>query len=66
MIHRRDGTILAPLYDVVPVFMHRTATHLLEFRHGHAEFAEDVDRVCLAALLTDLGYRKPPTERTVK
>lgn len=57
---------LAPLYDVVPVFMDRRVTHELSFRHGDARFAEDFDVDALHGLLFDLGFGKPPVARTIK
>jgi serine/threonine-protein kinase HipA len=66
VIHRGGGTSLAPLYDVVPVFMDRTVTHQLAFRHGAAEFAEDVTQDNLRSLLVDLGFAKPPLARIIK
>ena len=66
VIHRDGGTSLAPLYDVVPVFMDRTVTHQLAFWHGAAEFAEDVTQDNLRRLLIDLGYAKPPLARIIK
>ena len=53
VIHQHGGTSLAPLYDVVPVFMDRSVTHQLAFRHGAAEFAEDFTQGNLRGLLTD-------------
>lgn len=47
----RGRTVLpAPLYDVVPVFMDRRATHEFAFRHGDACFAEDFDVDALRGL----------------
>ncbi|GGE28342.1 hypothetical protein GCM10011345_38000 [Gemmobacter megaterium] len=66
VIHRDGGTSLAPLYDVVPVFMDRTVTHQLAFWHGAAEFAEDVTQDNLRRLLVDLGFAKPPLARIIK
>ena len=60
------GTRLAPLYDVVPVFMDRSVTHQLAFRHGAAEFAEDFTKGNLRGLLADLGFAKPQLVRTIK
>lgn len=57
---------LAPLYDVVPVFMDRRVTHELSFRHGDARFAEDFGVDALHGLLFDLGFGKPPVARTIK
>lgn len=58
--------LLAPLYDVVPVFMDRRVTHEFAFRHGDARFAEDFDVNALRGLLFDLGFGNPPVLRTVK
>ena len=66
VIHQDGGTSLAPLYDVVPVFMDRAVTHRLAFRHGEAEFAKDVTQDNLRALMADLGYAKPSLPRTIK
>ncbi|VDC33919.1 HipA domain-containing protein [Pseudogemmobacter humi] len=66
VIHGAGGTVLAPLYDVVPVFMDRNVTHQLAFRHGAAEFAEDLTPDNLSGLLSDLGYRRPPLEQTIR
>lgn len=65
-IHRGGGTTLAPLYDVVPVFMDRNVTHRLAFRHGTADFVEDFDQNNLLHLLRDLGFGKPQVKRIVK
>lgn len=64
--HQAGGTRLAPLYDVVPVFMDRNVTHQLAFRHGEAEFAEDFTQGNLRDLLIDLGFAKPPLTRILK
>lgn len=66
VIHRDGGTTLAPLYDVVPVFMDRNFTHRLAFRHGAADFAEDFSQDNLHHLLRDLGFGKPQVKRIVK
>lgn len=66
VIHRRGGTTLAPLYDVVPVFMDRNVTHRLAFRHGAANFVEDFSKENLHRLLLDLGFGKPQLGRIVK
>jgi len=66
LLHQKGGTALAPLYDVVPVFMDRHVTHQLAFRHGEAEFAEDVSRENLRQLLIDLGFGKPQLARITK
>ena len=39
LLHQGRTVRLAPLYDVVPVFMDRRVTHELSFRHGAACFA---------------------------
>lgn len=66
VIHERGGTTLAPLYDVVPVFMDQSVTHQLAFRHGLADFAEDFTTDNLRQLLFDLGFGKPQSRRVVK
>ncbi len=66
VLHQGGGTALAPLYDVVPVFMDAKVTHQLAFRHGKAEFAEDVTRENLYLLLKDLGFGRPQLERVLK
>lgn len=66
VIHIGGGTALAPLYDVVPVFMDKSVTHQLAFRHGEAEFAEDFTSDNLQRLLIDLGFGKPQVARSVK
>lgn len=66
VIHRSGGTTLAPLYDVVPVFMDVRVTHELAFRHGRAEFAEDFSIDDLRQLLFDIGFGKPQVGRTVR
>lgn len=66
VIHRGGGTTLAPLYDVVPVFMDRNVTHCLAFRHGAADFVEDFSQDNLHNLLLDLGFGKPVVKRIVK
>ena len=66
VIHVAGGTTLAPLYDVVPVFMDGSVTHQLAFRHGEAEFAEEFTSENLKRLLIDLGFGKPQLARSVK
>ena len=66
LLYRGRTVLLAPLYDVVPVFMDRRATHEFAFRHGDARFAEDFDADALRGLLFDLGFGKPPVGRTMK
>ena len=66
LIHIAGGTTLAPLYDVVPVFMDQKVTHQLAFRHGSAEFAEDFTIDALQNLLLDLGFGKPQIGRALK
>jgi len=66
LLYRGGRAELAPLYDVVPVFMDRRVTHELAFRHGGARFAEDLDTDALRGLLSDLGFARPPVNRTAK
>lgn len=66
LLSRGQEVHLAPLYDVVPVFMDPRVTHEFAFRHGAARFAEDFDRDALRGLLADLGFGKPPVERVMK
>lgn len=66
LLHQGRTVRLAPLYDVVPVFMDRRVTHELSFQHGDALFAEDFDVDALHGLLSDLGFGKPPVARTIK
>jgi serine/threonine-protein kinase HipA len=66
LLYRGRTVLLAPLYDVVPVFMDRRVTHEFAFRHGGARFAEDFTVDALRDLLFDLGFSKPPVERTIK
>lgn len=66
LLYRGRTALLAPLYDVVPVFMDRRVTHEFAFRHGDARFAEDFDVDALRGLLFDLGFGKPPVGRTMK
>ncbi|MBT9247902.1 HipA domain-containing protein (plasmid) [Gemmobacter fulvus] len=66
VIHQGGGTRLAPLYDVVPVFMDPNVTHQLAFRHGEAEFTEDFTQDNLRGLLFDFGFAKPQMGRTLK
>lgn len=65
LLYDGRGVTLAPLYDVVPVFMDKRVTHEFAFRHGEARFAEDLDTEALRGLLVDLGFRTPPVARTV-
>lgn len=65
LLHNAGAMILAPLYDVVPVFMDRRVTHRFAFRHGQAEFAEDFTKDDLSLLLYDLGFKKPPVGRVL-
>lgn len=66
LLYRGRTVLLAPLYDVVPVFMDRRVTHEFAFRHGGARFAEDFDADALRGLLFDLGFGKPPVGRTMR
>lgn len=66
ILHQGGGTTLAPLYDVVPVFVDTRVTHQLAFRHGQADFAEDFSRENLSRLLKDLGFGKPQPTRVLK
>lgn len=66
ILHQKGGTALAPLYDVVPVFMDRRVTHQLAFRHGQADFAEDFTNEALRQLLIDLGFGRPQMTRVTK
>ncbi|MFT4150923.1 MAG: HipA domain-containing protein, partial [Paracoccaceae bacterium] len=66
LLYRGRTAVLAPLYDVVPVFMDRRVTHEFAFRHGDARFAEDFDVDALHGLLLDLGFGTPPIARTMK
>ncbi len=66
LLYRGRTVLLAPLYDVAPVFMDRRVTHEFAFRHGSARFAEDFDVDALRGLLSDLGFGKPPVERAMK
>ncbi len=66
LLYRGSSVFLAPLYDVVPVFMDKRVTHAFAFWHGEARFAEDFDAKALRGLLSDLGFKKPPTERVTK
>lgn len=59
ILYRAGGTELAPLYDVVPVFMDRKVTHQFAFRMGKADYAEDLSDVELIEFMIDLGYRRP-------
>lgn len=65
LMHRGGTVTLAPLYDVVPVFMDRRVTHRFAFRHGRAEFAEDFTKDDLSSLLSDLGFKTPRIARVV-
>jgi serine/threonine-protein kinase HipA len=65
VLHKAGAMTLAPLYDVVPVFIDRRVTHRFAFRHGRAEFAEDLTKDDLASLLSDLGFKKPPVGRVL-
>lgn len=66
LLYRGRTVLLAPLYDVVPVFMDRRVTHEFSFKHGDAHFAEDFNADALRGLLSDLGFGKPPVKRTMK
>lgn len=66
LLYRGRTVLLAPLYDVVPMFMDRRVTHEFAFRHGEARFAEDFDGDALRRLLFDLGFGKPPVGRTMR
>jgi serine/threonine-protein kinase HipA len=66
LLHVTGGTTLAPLYDVVPVFLDRNVTHQFAFRHGEAEFAEDFTLDNFRRLLVDLGFGKPQINRALK
>lgn len=66
LLYRGQGIWLAPLYDVVPVFMDTTVTHQFSFDHGKAQFAEDFDQDALAVLMKDLGFAKSSTKRGLR
>lgn len=66
LLYRGQGIWLAPLYDVVPVFMDTAVTHQFSFDHGEAQFAEDFDQDALAVLMTDLGFAKSSLKRGLK
>jgi serine/threonine-protein kinase HipA len=59
ILYRGGGTELAPLYDVVPVFMDKRVTHQFAFRMGLADYAEDLTEANLIEFMVDLGYRRP-------
>jgi serine/threonine-protein kinase HipA len=59
ILHSNGGFVLAPLYDVVPVFMDPEVTHQLAFWHGDAHFAEDVTETNLMQLLMHFGAARP-------
>ncbi|MGO4910652.1 HipA domain-containing protein [Pseudorhodobacter sp. W20_MBD10_FR17] len=65
ILHQDGGTMLAPLYDVVPVFMDRKVTHQLAFDHSKAQFAEDFSRQNLVNLMVELGFRSPNEKRLI-
>lgn len=66
ILHRNKSIELAPLYDVVPVFMDRTVTHQLAFDIGAAQFAEDVTQDNLLQMMAALGYRRPRIDKPVE
>lgn len=59
ILYRAGRTELAPLYDVVPVFMDRKVTHQFAFQMDQANYAEDLTDVRLTEFMVDLGYRRP-------
>ncbi|WP_136686124.1 HipA domain-containing protein [Falsirhodobacter xinxiangensis] len=68
IIHTSAGVELAPLYDVVPVFMDNQVTQELAFSHGGAVFARDVDQAALTQLCVALGLGRGRgfLERTIR
>ena len=66
ILHDRQGSRLAPLYDVVPVFMDNQVTHQFAFDIGAAKFAEDLSRDNLLTMLSDLGYIRPRFDKRLE
>lgn len=54
VFHKAEGE-LAPLYDVVPVTIDDSVTHMLAFELGGASLTEDVTEKSLQGFLKDLG-----------
>ena len=50
---------VAPLYDVVPVFMDEAATHRLAFRIGEADYADYVRASGILDMMRDMGLARP-------
>lgn len=73
--HAKNTTILrglsgrfevAPLYDVVPVFMDTNVTHKLAHKIGSADYVDDVTSVGLLEMMKDLGISKPSLASTTR
>lgn len=59
IIYRGTSGDLAPLYDVVPVTMDDTHTHMFAFDLGSATYVEDLTRKDLLAAMADIGFARP-------
>lgn len=59
ILYTGAGAEIAPLYDVVPVFMELDVTHKMGFSVGGAQYVDDVTSEGLAEMMTDFGYRRP-------
>ncbi len=66
ILHDGKGSRLAPLYDVVPVFMDNEVTHQFAFAIGAAKFAEDLTRDDLLLMMADLGYGRPRFDKRLE
>ncbi len=66
IVHDHKGSRLAPLYDVVPVFLDNQVTRQLAFNIGMAKFAEDVNRDNLLMMMTELGYGRPRFDKLLE
>jgi len=63
VLYAMRETELAPLYDVVPVFMDRTVIHQFSFAIGEAQYAEDLSMAALKTMAADLGVQNPRYEK---
>ena len=50
---------IAPLYDVVPIFMDSSVTHKLAFRIGEADFVDDIHVSGILDMMKDMGMAQP-------
>lgn len=60
------GYDIAPLYDVVPIFMDLDVTHKMAMRIGDADFVDQIRAEDLIRTMKDFGFAKPDAVRLRK